>query len=444
MSTVDFNKRAELDITISLSGNGNFDPFGSRTAGLNWTLSGTVTAKTDPETDLTVAELLRCKPIPPDAVWTEFGAPPSVGNQSSFVNVGTRPTPILFESPLGQEIGPWTVNEKPILTDNGNVDGELSKKGYYVVQVAKDKTEDDFIELDPPIDGLAKVYPGDLIYSVGDDVYRQWRRQPRERWPRPDRTFFWQPNVNPFVEEDGKIDGEMAKPGTIILPTQTLDFTDPTKPFLFRYAYAGYGWMFNGYEWKQLTLRPYKYQPPKENPEDPDPAPEYRDLFVTYYRTERFAGCLEETQRQKPFIYTSKAIDDSSSIALIITPDPVEGQPPPEPEIFNLQFRWLTPGAVENGIQPTVIGSPFYDFADTWTNYHKANVQWCKDRNIGQFIGAGFTLKTEGDEPQTIFLNVDCFEDGNVTTIKEELKIEGGETYVNTYTITLSVQMAMT
>ena len=444
MSTVDFNKRANLDIIVTINGNGQFDPFGSFAFPVNWTLSGTISAKNDEPTDLTNKQRLRCTPLPADAIWTEFGAPESLGNESSFIESGLRPTPIIFEGPLGGFLGDWTVNTKPVFSNNGMVDGELAKKGYYVVQIAKDKTEDDPIELDPTIDGLAKVYPGDLIYSLGDEVNRQWKRQPRERWPRPDRTFFWQPNVNPFVEEDGKIDGEMAKPGTVILPTETLDFTDPTKPFLNRYAYAGYGWMFNGYQWLQLTNAPTKYQPPKENPSDPQPAPEYRDLFVYYSQPGRFAGCLEQTQRQKSFVYTTQRIDDSATATLIITPEPVPGQPPPPPETFNLRFAWAYAFA-ENGIQSFSDFTPIYDFADPWTAYHKANIKWCKDRNL-QFVAAPFTLTTEpGIEPQqSIELNVQSFEDGNVTTITQEIKDENGTPYVNEYTISLSIQASMT
>ena len=443
MSTIDFNKRAELDITITLDGQGQFLP--GTTIVANWTISGTVAAKSDQPTDLTNKQRLRCKPLPFDAIWTEFGAFESVGNQSSFIDTGIRPTPILFESALGQEIGPWTVNEKPILSNNGNVDGELSKKGYYVVQIAEDKTEDDFIELDPPIDGLSKVYPGDLIYSVGDEVFRQWRREPRERWPRPDRTFFWEPNETPFVEEDGKIDGEMAKPGTIILPNKNFDFTDPTKPFEGKYAYSGYGWMFNGYEWRQLALAPFRYKPPKENPDDPDPPTEYRNWQVYYGAPGRFSGCLEGTQRNKPFIYTSKKINDDPPIIYTVTFPAEEGQPPPEPESYNMIFRWYL-DTENNQIQAPTYLTPIYDFSDAWSNYHKANIKWFKDRNLADLIGSGYYLSITPaqSEVEPIVGGVLCFEDGNSTTVTATMENYNGQILTNSLTATVSIQASMT
>lgn len=442
MSTTDFNKRAELDIAITIDGEGQFLP--GTTSPANWTISGTVTAKPDQPTELTLRQLLFCPPPPNDAVYTTFNASPSAGNVSGFLDPDVRDLPIGFDR-FGNSLPTWKVNTKPVLSSNGMIDGELSEPGQsFTVQVAKDKTEDDFIELDPPIDGLTKVYPGDVIYNVGDEVNKFWRRQPRLRWPRTDRTFFWQPNENPFVEEDGKINGEMAKPGTIILPTENFDFTDITKPFYLKYAYAGYGWMFNGYEWSQLAFAPLRYKPPKENPDDPDPPTEYRNWQVYYGVPGRFSGCLEGTQRDKPFIYTSKKINDDPPIIYTVTFPAQEGQPPPEPESYNMIFRWSL-DTENNQIQAPTYLTPIYDFSDAWSNYHKANIKWFKDRNLADLIGSGYVLSITPPTEQfnSIFGYVLCFEDGNTTTMTETIEGPGGEPLTNTLTVTLSIQASI-
>lgn len=422
-----------MDITVSITGYGNFDPFGRGIYPFNWQLGGTVSATSDQPTDIQ----FKCTPQDPSAIYTVFGAVPSNGGQSGYIDTGVLPTRYSAESIFGIELGGWTVNTSPMLSSDGIVNGSLSTKGYYVVQVAEDKTEDDPIEVNPAIDGITKVYPGDIIYSTATGTGRRWNLSPKERLPKPDRTFFWTPNTSPFIEADGKVNGVMAKPGTVMLPTSNYAFEDPSAPFYNQYAYAGIGWMFDGQRWIG-GRQPFRYQPPTPEGGNPPPA-EYRELFLSYQPSNPFGQCLESTQRNKPFIRTTKRINDDAPIVFSYTPEGSQ-----EPITTNLRFRWFWDTERENYLQAPTLLTPVFEFGDSWTAYHKANIAWLKARNIETFIGAGFRLVAfEEDPPSEIELRVSCFEDGNVTTIVEEFVGEDEQTYTNTFEITVSINMSM-
>lgn len=421
-----------MDITVSITGNGNFSPFQNNIYPYYWEMGGTVSATDDQPTDIQ----FKCTPQDPNAIYTLFGAVPSNGGQSGYIDTGVLPARYSAESIFGIELGGWTVNTSPVLSSDGIVNGNLSTKGYYVVQVAEDKTEDDLIDVNPAIDGITKVYAGDIIYSTATGTGRRWNLSPKERLPKPDRTFFWTPNTSPFIEADGKVNGVMAKPGTVMLPTSNYAFEDPSAPFYNQYAYAGIGWMFDGQRWIGGRY-PFRYQPPTPEGGEPPPA-EYRDLDVVYQPSNPFGQCLESTQRNKPFIRTTKRINDGAPIIFTYKP---EGS---DPESMPMKFRWFWDTERENYLQAPTILTPVYDFGDAWTAYHKANVAWLKARGIQTFLGAGCRVfSDETDPPLQIELNVDCFEDGNVTTIVEEFVGEDGNTYTNTFQLTVSITMSM-
>jgi len=437
MSTWDFNYRAQSNITINISGEGQFDPFGTSDE-IDWVLGGTVSAIGGSST----RPAFTCKPLDPALIWTSFGAPASNGGQSGYIDPGLLPYSVSAESVIGRQLGSWTVNTDPVLSSGGLIDGALSEKGYYIVNVAEDKTADDVIEISPAIDGIAKVYPGDWIYSTPTQTGRKWNVLPfPDRQPKPDRTFFWDPNTVPYVEENGMINGELAKPGTVIIPTKDYDFEDPTEPFYQRYAQNKVGWMFNGYSWVGGLPAPYKYQPPDNNGQ-PQP-PEYRFLSVPYKSPGKYAGCLHDTHFYKPFWFTNQRIDDSQPVVITFTPKSVPGDPPPQPYSVDLVFRWAYSGDAENYIQPFGAIAPIFNFADVFSGFHQRNIDWMKQRNQVMMIGRNGSLfpSPQSDPPVSIEVYIDCCEDGNVTKIVNEITNSDGVVLKNEITISLSMSV---
>jgi hypothetical protein len=422
MSTIDFNERGRISITIDINGSGQFHPqFGFP---INWTLQGTVTA-VDAQNNLTTKEKL-CGffNFLGDKIYTAFSAPASVGGNSGRINTGIFPNPINPQI-FGTNLGTWKVNTSPVLSSDGQVNGELAQKGYYIAQVAEGQKYDDPIVISPAIDGITRIYAGDMIYTAPYNEGRRWYILPQQRQPMPDRTLFWQPNEAPYVEENGKIDGKLAKPGTIILPTANFDFEDDEQPFFGRYALAGQGWLWNGYQWLG-GAPPYRWNL------TPTSITEYRFIDVAYIPPDYTAGCMEETQRLKPFIYTTRQVDDENPVILTYYP---EGQ---EPEENLLKFRWLI-DFQGNPIQPK---SAIKDFGDAWSKYHLANTEWLKNRKQFQLTGAGFNLKTI--ETEEIIFNLGCevFEDGDITTFTSEAEIDD-QKFINSITVTLTINTSI-
>jgi hypothetical protein len=328
MSTIEFNERGRITISIDINGGGQFDPISGGANPISWGIQGTVTA-VDGDNNLTIREkLCGFNNSLGDKIYTAFSATPSVGGDSGRINTGILPTPIDPEF-YGQDLGQWKVNTSPVLSSGGQINGELAQKGYYVAQVAEGKKYDDPIVISPAIDGITRIYAGDMMYTLPYNEGRRWYILPQERQPKRDRTLFWQPNQSPYVEENGKIDGKLAKPGTIILPTSTVDFTDDEQPFYGRYALSGQGWLWNGYTWLGGTA-PFKWKP------TPTSIPQYRFLNVTYTHPDYTAGCMESVHREKPFVYTTKRVNDENPV--ILTYYPQDGEPYEVP----LKFRWLS------------------------------------------------------------------------------------------------------
>lgn len=435
MSTHDFNFNAQSSITITISGEGQFSPFDFTE--IDWTLGGTVSAIGGSSSK----PPFTCKQIDPSLTWTRFNAPSSNGGQSGYIDTGVIPFSVNAETQFGRQLGSWTVNTKPILSSEGYIDGDLSGKGYYVVNVAKDKTEDDFIDLPSAIDGITRVYPGDWIYSTPTQTGRKWNVFPNpNRQPKTDRTLFWEPNTDPYVEENGMINGELAKPGTIILPTKDYDFEDSAEPFYLRYAQNKIGWMFNGYSWIGGSP-PYKYQPP-DNGGQPKPA-EYRFLTTPSENPSRYAGCLHQTHFYKPFWFTNQRIDDSQPVVITFIPKPIPGQPTPPPYSMDMIFRLGYGGDEENYIQPRGGIAPIFNFGDVLSKFHQRNIDWMKQRQQFQMIGGFCTLSVTPttDPPMVMELYYECAENGNTTKIINEITTPDGIVLKNEVTVSLSMSV---
>ena len=427
MSTIDFNERGRITISIDISGGGQFDPISGGGIPIEWGIQGTVTA-VDGENNLTTREkLCGFNNLLADKIYTAFSATPSVGGDSGRINTGILPTPINPQL-YGQNLGTWKVNTSPVLSSGGQVNGELAQKGYYIAQVAEGKKYDDPIVISSAIDGITRIYAGDIIYTLPYNEGRRWYVLPQERQPKPDRTLFWDPNESPYVQENGKINGELAKPGTIILPTSTLDFTDDKQPFYGRYALAGQGWLWNGYTWLGGAA-PFKWKP------TPTSVPQYRFLDVTYNHPDYTAGCMESAQQNKPFIFTTKRVDDANPVVLTYYPEGSESYNVP------LFFRWLSDFGGFGGIQ----GFPvIYNFGDAWSKYHLANFEWAKSNKILGLTGLRCDLiNEETDPPSLIELQSEVFEDGNVTTVTTEIETPEGEKLTNSITLSLTINTSI-
>ena len=85
MSLNDFNKRARLDISLTISGSGEFNPFTSNGEPMNWTLEGDVKS-TEPDINLTVKQET-CRRFT-NKEFRFFGGQASVGNTSGTIQIG--------------------------------------------------------------------------------------------------------------------------------------------------------------------------------------------------------------------------------------------------------------------------------------------------------------------------------------------------------------------
>lgn len=432
MSLNTFNKRARINVSLLISGTGQFSPFvGEENVPVDWTIEGTVRQGEFVE-ELTVKEETCGVPYGSEKMFRSFGIlPGSTGNTSGSIATGQVPTQlnILFNR---ENLGPWIVNTSPVLSPNGYANDAQVIDGYYVVAQPEDAGIDDPIEIDPPIDGLSRVYPGDYVVTTGTGAGLQWQYVPQIRYPKPDRTYFWTPNTSPELESGGIADGELVLPGTVMIPTADY-FIEDAADYIdgFYYFSAGNGVLFRGDVWAPLTPNPTVYQP-EEGP------PEFWFDLLSYGSTDRYFNLMEGHHRQKPFVFANIPVDDSSTPTYDYT---FEGQ---SQESEGLVFRWLVPGnGVSNNMIPAV--SSIYDFGDAWSRFHKNTRDWLAQRFVG-INGAGFTLSTTGEGGQdikTIVLGVDEFVDGNQTVIQQTYTDPEGTTLTNSFTLTLSVVVSI-
>jgi hypothetical protein len=432
MSLNTFNKRARINVSLLISGTGQFSPFvGEENVPVDWTIEGTVRQGEFVE-ELTVKEETCGVPLGSEKMFRSFGIfPGSTGNTSGSIPTGQLP--VIPLSLLNFENrGSWIVNTSPVLSPNGYANDAQVVNGYYVVAQPEDAGIDDPIEIDPPIDGLSRVYPGDHVVTTGTGAGLEWGVAPQQRFPKPDRTYFWTPNSAPHLESGGIADGELVLPGTVMIPTSdffienSADYIDGIFAFI-----AGSGVMFNGQNWTSLVFPPYVYEPPDEP----------RELWfgnLSYGGTGRYDSLFESQHRQKPFVFANIPVDDSSTPTYDYT---FEGQ---SQESEGLVFRWLVPGnGVANNMIPAV--SSIYDFGDAWSRFHKNTRDWLAQRFVG-INGAGFTLSTTGEGGQdikTIVLGVDEFVNGNQTVIQQTYTDPEGTTLTNSFTLTLSVVVSI-
>jgi hypothetical protein len=433
MSLNDFQKRAKLDIKISISGSGAFSPlsymYGTPA---DWTLTGEIETITF-EDDLTIKEQT-CGPENGTAhQFMHFNGGGSTGNTSGTIPVGINPNQRLGRESYGSgdnnNLGEWDVNTKPVLSSDGKADGAESPLGFYTVKLPNGTTVDDPITLNPAIDGITRVYPGDEIFAAGSTGNRRWYYGGQLRYPKTDRTFFWTPNTNPVLKSGGLVNGVLAKPGTVMLPTANFYIEDPEDAVDgYRYAYNGQGWMYDGRRWNKLLFDPLVYEP--ENG-----AKEFRTINVSFVAELIRQGyiyplLLETMQQNKCFVVSNQTIDDDKPCKFTQT---VKDEDPLE---LDLKFRWGSPlFGCDANIQPSVL--VLHDFEDAWSYYAKKNQDWLRPR-FKNFYSAVCIL---GDGE--LALGVDEFIDGNVTEIKETVPDPSGGELENTFTITLEIKTSL-
>jgi hypothetical protein len=428
MSLNDFNRRARIDITIDISGSGQFSPLTTSSGSkMNWSLAGNIIAK-PPQIDLTTKEETCGLPYGSTKEFRRFELLGSTGNTSGTVEtmqLPRRPGPL-----LGQTlIGTWTVNTEPVLSAGGKADDAVVENGYYVVGLPEDTTPDDPIDISPAIDFLTRVYPGDFVYVTGKGEFAKWSVAPKYRYPQTDRTFPWEPNTSPVLASGGIADGELALPGTIMLPTADFYIEDEDDAVDgMRYFYANQGVYFDGQRWGKNLPDPIVYTPETGQKE-------FRNIGVVYISLQRYEGLFENDHATKLFVFGNQTVDDEKPAKFTVTP---EGG---EPEVTDLFFRWDSPGSgYEPNIQPTI--SAIHDFGDAWSHYYLENRAWLNLKFPG-FLGAGFTLKSRDIEPEYVIpLGVNAFEDGNITTITNEIEVDG-EMLTNTFSVTLILKTSL-
>lgn len=428
MSLNDFNKTAKIEIGVAITGSGQFSPF-EPTYGMpmNWTIEGQMKMKTVEQNTTLRDETCGGIDLNDPAYFKSWNAPGSVGSNSGTIEFGyfTPKKPGIID---GKTFGGiWKFNTNPVLSSGGQVNGKDAEFFYVVQRPPEVKTVDDPILIDPPIDSLKRIYEGDLIY-VSSGL---WNVSPQNRFPKKDRTFFWEPNTNPVLKAGGLVNDELTKPGTIMLPDEDYYISKSSDGFDgMRYFYENQGVMFDGQVWSKLALDPLVYQKDKDTTE-------FINLNVQYISQQSFVVLLESLHRDKGQVLGYIPIDYKDAIKFTVTPE--EG----EPEITDFFFYWMSPqsGIIDNAIPATPIR---YDFKDAWSKYHQSNAVWLKERPkiATGFLGAGFYLKSkaeDGKEEQIINLSIKLLEDGNITKIEEKIKNEEGVEIVNTFNITTSI-----
>ena len=419
MSVNDFKKRPRLSITLTFNCSGQFNPFTGFGA-LEWSLFGTLTGQTGTP-NVTVRDITCQRPTDADTIFGFFDIQGSTGNTSGTIDVGVLPKGF-----SGIYKGEWKVNTEPVLEANGIVNGlPGSRSEYYVVAMPTTPagvTADDPINITPPIDELKRVYPGDFISIDRYFGTQRWYVYPQSRQPKPDRTFFWDPNVAPLLTTDGKANGKLVKPGTVMIPTKTENVKGIETPLALQgYFINGAGIMWNGQSW--IKYYSARNATPFEEKENLWPLVSYQSPNFYEYR-------FESEHSRKFLIQTNTRQEEGQSLTYT---EIIDGQPSSQPAYF--QF-----GTPFGGIQGNFQGAPvFYDHGDAYSfNYKKQKEFW---QSKGQsFNPAGGNVTVYGTESsQSFSIGVSEFEDGNQTEYETIGYDDEGNELLNTFRISVLI-----
>lgn len=423
MSVNNFKKRPRLNITLTFSCNGQFNPF-TGSGALQWSLSGTLNGQTGTP-NVTVRDITCSRPTDADKIFGFFNIQGSTGNTSGTIDVG-----ILPQRFSGIPKGEWKVNTSPVLAANGIVNGlPGSRSEYYVVAMPTTPagvTADDPINITPPIDELRVVYPGDFISIDRLFGTQRWYVYPQRRQPKPDRTFFWNPNVAPFLTTDGKADGELVKPGTVMIPTKTENVKGLTNPLALQgYFINKIGVMWDGQTW-------VKYYSAK----NVTPFGEQENLWPLFsYQSPNFYEYRFESEHSRKFLIETNTRQEEGA-SLIYTETFDGGEPFSQPAYFEF-------GTPFGGIQGNFQGaSVFYDHNDAYSFNYKKEKEFYQTngRAFNPASGDVTVYRTEG--PESFSIGISEFENGNETEYETIGYDDEGNELRNTFRI--SVQITVT
>jgi len=421
MSVNDFKKRPRLSISLTFQCNGQFNPF-TNFGALQWSLSGTLSGQTGTP-NVTVYDITCQRPTDADKIFGFFKIQGSTGNTSGTIDVGVLP-----EVFSGIPKGEWTVNTSPVLAEYGMVAGEPgNRKNYYVVAMptTSGATADTPINITPPIDELKVVYAGDFISIDRRFGTQRWYVYPQRREPKPDRTFFWNPNEIPFLTTDGKADGKLVKPGTVMIPTKTENVKGLTNPLALQgYFINGIGIMWDGQTWVKYYAA--KNVTPFGTQENLWPLFSYQSPSLYEYR-------FESEHARKFLIETNTRQEEGASLTYT---EIVDGEPSTMPAYFNF-------GTPFGGIQGNFQGAPvFYDHGDAYSfNYKKEKEFYQTNGRAFNPASGDVTVYTGNPEnPEKSFsIGVQEFENGNQTEYEEIGYDDDGNELRNTFKISVLI-----
>lgn len=419
MSLNDFKNRPRLNITVTFDCSGAFDPF-TGFGDMNWSLSGSASGQTG-QTNPTVREITCYPPTDPDVAWGFFNIQGSTGSNSGKIDTGVLPERFAARSFASRLEGFWKVNTDPVLSQNGNANNQPASRSIYYVVALPDTpgaSVDTPILIDPPIDELRRVYPGDYVAIDQFFGTQRWYVYPQRRLPKPDRTFFWVPNEEPVIASGGIVDGVLAKPGTVMIPTKTVLLEAEDAIDNYRYFHEGVGIMFDGQKWNNFVFADVAHE--GEEDESIWPIP----VFISDQPDQnRF-----ETDHSTKHIISSNTQQNQSSVSFSITSDNTT-------QSYPAYFAWST--GIQGNMQPTGV---FYDHGDSYSYRYKKQLAWKKENELS-LAGAvgGITTAITFGELVSFAVYVNEFVNGNITEWQETGFGWDGEELINNYKVSLQI-----
>lgn len=420
MSLNDFKKRPRLNITVTFDCSGAFDPFNGF-GDMNWTLSGSASGQTG-QTTPTVRQITCNPPTDPGTAFGFFDISGSTGNNSGKIDTGVLPERFAARTFASRMAGLWKVNTDPVLSQFGNANNvPASRTIYYVVALpdTPGASVDTPIVIDPAIDELRRVYPGDYVAIDQFFGTQRWYVYPQRRLPKPDRTFFWVPNETPVIASGGIVDGVLAKPGTVMIPTKSVLLAAEDRIDDYEYFHEGVGIMFDGQKWNSLVFADVANR--GEENESIWPIPVFQSDQPDQYR-------FEYDHSTKHIIY-SNTQQNQSSVSFSITFDPAT-------QSYPADFAWST--SILGNMQPTGV---FYDHGDSYSYRYKKRVAWQKENGL-PLAGASGNISTvleAGGDIVSFPVYVNEFVDGNVTEWQETGFGWDGSVLTNNFKVSLQI-----
>jgi len=396
---------------------------------MNWELTGSVSGSTG--TSNATEQQITCQTgIGDDTVFGFFDIyPSSTGNSSGSVDTGILP--FQYKDDLWVNQKSWKVNTDPVLSQFGKVNNEPPPKGaFYVVALpdTPNANPDDPIVIDPPIDNLSRVYPGDIVAI--DRVFGtgRWYVYPQRRLPDPSKTFFWDPNEDPVLESGGIVDGVLAKPGTIMIPTKSIYIKGEfgqTK--LAGYYHQNVGIIFDGQAWNYYVGHIVADTGP-----DKDKAiwPE-----ANYVSDQDYEYILERDHRKKFLVYTNTQAT-TNVLSFKITQDSTTTS---HDGFFSFGKRFN----VNDNLQGALV---FYDHNDSYSYNYKEKLKWFERNRIVQIDSAAglvYVTMNAGEPLQSFVVGLRHFADGNVTEWEETSVNDEGEEVKNYYKLSVSISTTL-